>query len=66
MVWAMVESNELVLLTVLGYMAADLLGQEVADVYKVKHYVENNRESKGSSRTTTTSSSSTTSTMESE
>lgn len=50
LVWAMIMSHEAVLLTILGYMAADLIGQEVVDAYKVNKYVEGIRQDQGDSR----------------
>jgi hypothetical protein len=34
--WGMWENNEMVVLTILGYMAADLIGKEVSDAFKAK------------------------------
>lgn len=52
LVWALINSEESVTLFILGYMFADLIGKEVADVYKVKHYAENIRQGKGGSHST--------------
>lgn len=44
LIWAMVNSDESVTLFILGYMFADLIGKEVADIYKVKQYAQTVRE----------------------
>lgn len=52
LIWGLWQSQEIIILTILGYMSADLIGKEVADVYKVKHYAESIKQNNGDSPTT--------------
>lgn len=53
LIWAMINSDESVTLFILGYMFADLIGKEVADIYKVKQYAQTVRENQSGARPST-------------